>query len=140
MCVAKPYPGCSWSSISIMRSRSVLAMIDAAAMVKLMPSPLLNMFCGTSTPGTVRASTSTCCGRLGKASTVAKLVLGCENHKTKLRHWAAFRPEINRLNVEQRAAYRNNQEVAPEHARTLLVPKCELAGEVRVLIDACLNL
>jgi hypothetical protein len=38
-----------------MRSRSVLAMIEAAAMLKLMPSPLLKVFCGTSTPGTVRA-------------------------------------------------------------------------------------
>jgi len=31
-------------------------MIDAAAILKLMPSPLLKLFCGTVIPGTVRAS------------------------------------------------------------------------------------
>jgi hypothetical protein len=48
-------------------------MMDAAAMLKLMPSPLLNVFCGTSTPGTVRASTSTCCGRRGRLSTARRI-------------------------------------------------------------------
>ncbi len=48
-------------------------MMEAAAMVKLMPSPLLKAFCGIAMPGTVRASTSTCCGGRGSPSTARRI-------------------------------------------------------------------
>jgi hypothetical protein len=48
-------------------------MIDAAAIEKLMPSPLSKGFCGIGSPGTMRASTSTCCGTIGSASTARRM-------------------------------------------------------------------
>ena len=55
-------------ALKMPRGAQVVYPKDAAAIEKLMPSPLLNAFCATSTPGTLRASTSTCCGLTGSAS------------------------------------------------------------------------
>ena len=75
-----------------------------------------------------------------KGGAIRQPILQGEHHDAELRHRTALGLEIDRLGVEQRAADGNHNEAAAAHARSLLVPQCQLSRELRVLIDACFDL
>ena len=67
-------PGSSRASSSISRSRCVFATIEAAAIEKLMPSPLLKQFCGTShARDRCARRRARAAGAIGNASTARRI-------------------------------------------------------------------
>jgi hypothetical protein len=48
--------------------------------------------------------------------------------------------QVDRLRVKKRLPAGNHQKAAADHVRALLIPERELAGELRVLVDARFNL
>ena len=71
---------------------------------------------------------------------VGQLVLQREHHEAQLGHGAALGLQVDRLGVDQRLAAGNHQQRSAPHVRALLVPQRQLAGELRVLVDARLDL
>ena len=71
---------------------------------------------------------------------VGQPILQREHDEPQLRHRAALGLQVDRLGVEQRAADRDDEQAAAAHVRALLVPQRQLTRQLRVLIDARLDL
>jgi hypothetical protein len=71
---------------------------------------------------------------------VGEAILHREHHQPQLGHGAAIGLQVDGLRVEQRPPDRNDDEAAAAHVRALLVPQRQLSGQLRVLIDARLDL
>ena len=71
---------------------------------------------------------------------VGEAILQRQHDEPQLRHGALLGLQINRLRVEQRLPAGNHQQAAADHVRALLIPERELAGELRVLVDARFDL
>ena len=71
---------------------------------------------------------------------VREPILQREHDEPQLRHRAALGLQVDRLGVQQRAADRDHDQAAAPHVRALLVPQRQLARQLRVLIDARLDL
>ena len=78
--------------------------------------------------------------RFREPGRVRQTFLSSQNDKSKLRHRASLSLQINRFNERHYVFEGNDQQIASNDHRALLVPQSQLRRKLRILIDSGLDL